>query len=420
MIGAAQQRTIRLPFPHVGQRSVREQARRINVLSAGRRWRKTTLLMTIAVEAALKKIPVIWGAPTFDQVRVGWNESRAALSNIADFKQSTMTCTLPTGGAIIYRSLDDPDNARGHTAGLVIIDEAGDVKEQAWYEVLRPMLIDTDGGAWLSGTPKGRNWFWREWLAAKSREDSISWQIPTLGCTVVNGELKRQPHPYENPDIPYSEIEQIWQTTPERTFRQEILAEFIEGQGQVFRNINACLHAPKDAKPDQHSSHRIVAGLDWAKSQDFTFTSLVCADCKMEVAKDRFNQIDYHFQRDRLKALYQKWNVVHIEGESNSIGEPNLEELRRDGLPIVGFQTTAQSKAPLIESLALAFEREECQWLDDPICTGELEAYELKMSVATNRPTYSAPTGMNDDTVMGRALAWRAVTNKRGFYLGFF
>lgn len=417
-IGASIQsnQTIRLPYPHQGQRAVRRDAKRFNVLSAGRRWRKTTLLMTIAIEAALKGIPIIWTAPTFDQVRVGWNEARQALGGIADFKQSTMTCTLPTEGLIIYRSLDDPDNARGHTAGGVIVDEAGDVKEQAWYEVLRPMLIDTNGWAWLSGTPKGRNWFWREWVAAKSRHDSISWQIPTKGCVVENGKLIYKPHPFENPDIPFAEIEQIWSTTPERIFKQEILAEFLEGEGTVFRNLLACMNAP-ETKPEDHRRHRIVAGLDWAKQNDFTATSVFCADCKKEVARDRFNQIDYHFQRDRLKALYGKWDVSHIEAESNSIGEPNLEELQRDGLPIVGFLTTATSKPPLIESLALCFEKSEAQWQNDPVWTGELEAYEMKTSVATGRPTYSAPDGLNDDTVIARALAWRGVTDAPGWII---
>lgn len=70
---------------------------------------------------------------------------------------------------------------------------------------------------------------------------------------------------------------------------------------------------------------------------------------------------------------------------------------------------TATSKPPLIESLALAFEREECRWQDDPIWTGELEAYERKVSPITGRSQYSAPEGMHDDTVIARALAWEAV-----------
>jgi hypothetical protein len=401
--------TIRLPYPHKGQRIVREQARRFNWLAAGRRWRKTTMLMTIAAEAAIAQRQIIWGAPTFDQVRVAWNETRHAAGGVVDFKQSTMTATFPTGGVIIFRSLDDPDNARGHTADGVVIDEGSDVKELAWYEVLRPMLIDTNGWAWVGGTPKGRNWFWRESTAALDRPDSIAWQIPTLGCEIVEGGLIRKPHPLENPFIPFAEVRHIYDTTPERTFRQEILAEFLQGEGAVFRNITACLNA-RQTSPADHNHHKLVAGLDWAKMTDYTATSIVCATCKQEVAKDRFNRIDFHFQRERLAALYRTWRVTYIAGEANSIGEPNIEELQRAGLPIEGFQTTTVSKPPLIESLALAFEKEECQWQNDPVWTGELEAYEMKTSSTTGRPTYSAPEGLHDDTVMARALAWYAVT----------
>lgn len=78
-------------------------------------------------------------------------------------------------------------------------------------------------------------------------------------------------------------------------------------------------------------------------------------------------------------------------------------------MPVRPFQTTATSKPPLIESLALAFEREELQWLADPVWTGELEAYERKVSPVTGRSQYSAPEGMHDDTVMARALAHQAM-----------
>ena len=90
--------------------------------------------------------------------------------------------------------------------------------------------------------------------------------------------------------------------------------------------------------------------------------------------------------------------------ETNAMGEPIFEQLQRMGLPVAGFQTTATSKPPLIENLALALEREEWQFQDDPIWTSELEAYERKVSPTTGRSTYSAPEGLNDDTVIGRAL----------------
>src|SRR3972149_5810129 len=136
---------IRLPYPHPGQIAVRRQLRRFNWLVAGRRWRKTTLVMSIAVERALTGQQILWGAPTFDQVRVGFEETKRAAHGVALFNESRMTARFPGGGMLIYRSLDTPDNARGHTADGVVIDEAADVEPLAWREVLRPMLIGTNG-----------------------------------------------------------------------------------------------------------------------------------------------------------------------------------------------------------------------------------------------------------------------------------
>lgn len=400
---------LKLPYPHPGQQEIRRQAKRHNWLSAGRRWRKTTLLTAIVIEACLReKGEYVWGAPTFDQVRIAFEEARRSANAVADFNQSRMTMTLPTGGVCYFRSLDDPDNARGYTANGVVIDESGDVKPIAWYEVLRPMLIDTGGWSWGIGTPKGRNWFFVEHMNALSRDDSMSWQVPTVGCEIVDGKLIRKPHPLENPFVPFVEIERLYETMPERTFKQEILAEFIEGQGSVFRNITACLNAPATT-PEAHAEHMLVGGVDWAQSQDFTTVSIGCRDCKVEVARERFNQIDYFVQRDRIKSLYNKWKPVSLLCELNSIGQPNFEMLQRDGLPVVGFMTTASSKAPLIENLALALERTEWQFQADPVWTAELEAYERTVSKTTGRSSYNAPSGAHDDTVISRALmVWQA------------
>ena len=402
---------IRLPYPHAGQMKVRQAARRFNWLSAGRRWRKTTLLMSIMVEAAIQGGTYIWGAPTFDQVRIGFNETRRAAGGVADFNLSRMTAVFPPhGGQIVYRSLDNPDNARGYTADGVGIDEAGDVKAEAWYEVLRPMLIDTDGWAWAIGTPKGQNWFYREHVNAFDRDDSACWQIPTLGVRMDGGQLIRDPHPLENPHIAFSEIEHIYNTVPLRTFQQEVLAQFLSGEGAVFRNIPANLIPAHDHAAGYwhdgaaHDGHRLVGGLDWAKQNDFTCLSIGCIDCGREVALTRFNQIDYHVQYQRVETMHQRYPMQAILAELNSIGEPNFEALQRAGLPVRGFQTTASSKPPLIENLVLTLEREEFQFLDVPVATAELEAYERKVSSTTGRSSYSAPDGMNDDTVMGRAL----------------
>ncbi|PJF45368.1 MAG: hypothetical protein CUN48_19240 [Candidatus Thermofonsia Clade 3 bacterium] len=70
---------------------------------------------------------------------------------------------------------------------------------------------------------------------------------------------------------------------------------------------------------------------------------------------------------------------------------------------------TATSKPQLIDALALAFERADARWLDEPIARLELEAYEFSTR-ASGRAHYGAPAGLHDDTVIARALAWQAAT----------
>jgi hypothetical protein len=88
--------------------------------------------------------------------------------------------------------------------------------------------------------------------------------------------------------------------------------------------------------------------------------------------------------------------------------------LQDAGLPIVPFTTTAASKPPLIQSLVLAFERQDIQWQDIPAATAELSAYETRVTPSTGRMTYSAPDGMHDDTVIARALALKAALEDGG------
>ncbi len=360
--------------------------------------------MAIAVSAALQGKRVLWGAPTYDQVRIGWGEADYAAGRVANFLESKMWAEFPGGGRITFRSLDDPDNARGHTADLMVIDEAADVAERAWYEVCRPMLMDTGGDSWIGGTPKGRNWFWREHMEAADRPDSMAWQTPTLGVEITANGLVRRPHPLENPDIPFAEVQRMWATMPERSFRQEVLAEFVEDAGGVFRGVTACVAGEIGAP----YVGEFVMGVDWAKSHDFTVLTVLDVQRMRVVDWDRFNQVDWALQRARLRAMHDRWQCRAIVAERNSMGEPNIEALQREGLPVQGFTTTNASKTEIIERLVLLIEQRGLSFPDIPQLVSELQAYEMeRLPSGTTR--YGAPEGMFDDCVMSLALAvWGA------------
>jgi len=233
---------IKLPMPHRGQRVVLSDTSRFRWLAAGRRWRKTTLGVAVAVEQALKGQHILWGSPTFDQARIGWSELYQSVGDVGEFRLARMEVGFPTSGRIIFRSLDNPDNARGHTADGIILDEAAMIKERAWYEVLRPIISDTDGWVLALSTPKGRNWFWQEWQRALADDDAMAWAAPTLGVAIRDGELVREPHPLENSDFTFAEARRLYNSLPEQVFVQEFLADFIIQAGLVYDLFNRDMH----------------------------------------------------------------------------------------------------------------------------------------------------------------------------------
>lgn len=399
-------------MPHPGQRHVRLNRERFTWLCAGRRWRKTSLMMTVAADdpawpCVTRGATIVWTAPTYDQVWTAWEEFRRAFGPLADFNQQRMTMRFGRG-AVLFRSLDNPDNARSKTAHGIIIDEVADVKEAAWQEVLRPMLLDT--GGWLigAGTPKGRNWFWREWLRAEQDRpaDAVAFRAPTLGARLTAGGLVRAPHPLENPTIAFDELLSLYRTMPERSFRQEILAEFVEDGGGVFRGVRAAATVAPGSAPVE--GHTYVIGADWGKSNDYTVFTVVDATARQVVALDRSNQVDYALQRGRLAALCQRWGAAVVVAETNAMGMPIVEALSRERIPVRPFVTTNASKAVIIDALALALERGEIALLDDPVLVGELEAFEVDRT-PSGLTRYGAPAGAHDDCVMSLALAWSAV-----------
>jgi len=288
---------VRIPQEHNGQLLVMDEAKRYNFLCAGRRWRKSSLLTSLGVEAALEGKSVLCGAPTYKQVRVLWGYAKKAVGRVAKFNATRLSSDYPNGGSIDYHSLDNPDNVRGLSADLVLLDEAPLLKPEVWHEALLPMLVDSGGEAWLVGTPAGKNWYYNEHRL--KGEDRMSWTIPTVGCKIVDDQLTKVSNKYANPHIPYTEMVKYYEQVTQATFRSEILAEFIDDGGTVFRVI------PTGAEweDQRQGSWEYVVGVDLAKFHDWTVFSVINATHKRQCHIERMNKVDYNFQLDRLCLL---------------------------------------------------------------------------------------------------------------------
>jgi hypothetical protein len=222
-----------------------------------------------------------------------------------------------------------------------------------------------------------------------------SWQFPTSA----------------NPHLPADEITAAERELPERTFLQEYKAAFIEDAGAVFRRV---LEAMRPClQPKRQDGHRYVVGVDWARVNDFTVFVVVDITAHCVCAMDRFTRVEYAVQLDRLRALVDRFKPSVVVAERNNMGDPLVEQLRRDKVPVWAFLSTNESKREAIQTLALAFERGEIGIPDAP--EAAILQHELSAFTAETLPSgllrYPAPSGGTDDCVMALALAWQAAVS---------
>jgi hypothetical protein len=362
-------------------------------VACGRRFGKTETGKIAIIEEAFDKNHCWWMAPTYGTAAQVWRDLKAMLRGYEGIRihNSDYRIDLPAG-SISIRSAFNADRLRGAGLDFVVLDEAAYMPPDVWPEVVRPMLLDRRGRALFLSTPRGHNWFWDLFRLGMDGEENewAAFQFPSS----------------DNPYLDADELAQIERVTPARVFEEEYLAKFRADAGQVFRGVRDAATAPPDAAPIP--GRRYVAGVDWGRDNDFTAIAIIDAESGQMVALDRFNGIGWAVQRGRLAELCRRWSPETIWAEANSIGAVNIEALQAEGLPVRPFQTTAQSKTPLIDGLALGIEQRELALLPDPTLLHELESYTLDR-LPGGGYRYSAPSGGHDDTVIATALAWHGV-----------
>ena len=395
--GVAEQRRIlkSLWEPHDGQRSILEHGARFRLVAAGRRWGKSEMAAHAALSAALETngATVWWVSPSYDQSNeYGFDAILPLLSTdiLEDVKRTKpRKITLSNRSTLSFRSAEREDSLRGGGLDYLVIDEAGSVPERAWVEELRPSLSDTLGDALMIGTPRGRNWFFRWWQRGQSADHPAvaSWRAPTS----------------QNPHIDPDEIESAREDMPERKFKQEYEAEFVDSTGGVFKNVRdvvADYALPVDPA-DADAPYSI--GVDLARAQNFT--AIVVLDAAGQLAAfDRLRDTSWSRIQQRVEWLAGEYRPCRVAVDSTRDNKI-VTDLEDAGLDVEAVRFTASRKRTLIENLITRLEGGELTLSSDaPELINELEVFEFETTKSGN-VRYSAPSGFHDDAVDALALA---------------
>ena len=378
----SQQVEIRLIKRHPGQQRIADHPSRFRVVMCGRRWGKTSYGVREACDVALAGKPVGWFAPTYKIALEAWRELVDRLAGVTSrMSEQDKRIELVTGGVIEVWTLDSPDPARGRKYALIIIDEAGIVRDllDVWQAALRPTLVDFKGRALILGTPKGRRHGFITLFNRGFAGDDPDWQ--SFRASTL-----------ENPYIPAEEVDLARKELPPEIFAQEFEGIPTDDGANPFG-----LEAIRGAVGALSTEPVVVYGVDLARSLDYT---VVCGlDAYRRVALLERWQAPWAVTKDKIRQLVGQTPLV---ADATGVGDAIVADLEDAGLLVTRHVFTQPSKLRLMQRLIAAFQGKELTipegWLQK-----ELEMFEFEYTASGVR--YEAPPGEHDDGVMALGLA---------------
>jgi hypothetical protein len=365
---------------------------RFKVLVWHRRARKTSTALNELVKQAHLKIGVYWIVfPTYREAKDSiWKDPQMLFrvipeSLIARKNEQELTLYLHCGSVIILKGADDPDSLRGSGPLGIILDEFATMKFETWG-VIEPILRANGGWAWFIGTPKGKNHFYDLYL--RGLQGHHEWKSYHLKAS--NSGI-----------IAQDQLEEAKKSMSQALFNQEWECEFLEGEGSVFRGVREVANAtPKKPEP----GHNYVLGVDLAKVTDFTVISVFDRATNRQVYQDRFQTLEWPFQRQKIKAVADHYNRALVMLDATGIGDPIADDLTRAGVAVEPVKITEQIKKDLIEKLSIYIEHKRVRLLlvEDSLFEYDNFSYEIG---PTGKIRYGGRTGCHDDIVLSHALA---------------
>lgn len=211
------------------QKKIASSRARFRVIRGGRRGGKTTLETEVMASRAMfgANRHVFYLAPTQKQARsIIWESLKSRLGGIGTPNESRLEMRVPTedgGTSVIFvAGWENRENFRGQPAYHITFDEVDTMKDFfiGWQEIFRPALLDTGGTADFIGTPKKENPNLRR--LEKEAETDDEWE--TFHFTS-----------WDNPKLERRELEKIKKESDADTYRQEVMAEYVENAGALFR-----------------------------------------------------------------------------------------------------------------------------------------------------------------------------------------
>lgn len=325
-------------------------------------------------------------------------------SGVIESANST-TCEIMfrNGSQIICRSIESM--SRGLTvSGILIIDETCFIDDEAIYTLL-PLINANNAGLILTSSPfTAEGYFYNMYLKGLEGEDP---NIRTFDWAKEEGIKK----------FLTDEKKALYKTVMSKNkYTTEILGDFLENDGLLFTNLNACIG---EAVPTERTAY---IGIDFATGSDGDYTVLTAINGKAQVFKQiAVNNLtptkQVEWLVENINEIKKGYTIRTILAEKNSIGAVYIDYLRKSllksNLTVQEFITTNDSKRRIIEQLQTAFEQTAITIPNDPVLINELKRFQAVVNAATKVVKYEGKNA-HDDRTMSLAFAYEAYLKRLG------
>ena len=245
---------ITLVKPHEKQKHIVDSCLDDNIFFIvaiiGRQFGKTLIAENMALYWALNNnnSVIYWVSPTDSQAQKCFGDIKKSVVEGGIIKSSKQSkgdteIVLKNNAKILFRSAASEDSLRGQSVDYMILDEAAFIKKSTIEEILLPMLNVKGKKCLFISTPKGKNYLYDYFLKGEINSKWKSIRYSTYDSPFANEEL----------------INLFKETLPDKLFKQEIEAEFVDS-ASIFNNIIELMCI--DTLNEPEIGKRYWAGLD--------------------------------------------------------------------------------------------------------------------------------------------------------------
>lgn len=295
---------------------------------------------------------------------------------------------------------------RGHTAKLIILDEAAFIPEEVINNAVLPMIATTNGNVWMLSTP-----YDREHIFYRAFNDP-TWSIYHLPSSV-------------NPLISKEFLEEQKRLVGETNYKQEYEAQFVDDVNAYFPMtlVRPCIDNDlPEMYPDLQSicpyPDATYAGYDPGGKQDpagFIAVTKNKDGYFVRHVKTWLNQ-DYTTTDFAVTDICKAMNVEKLFIDQTGLGNPILEHLNEiyQKERVQGIFLTHKRKEELLLNLKLLFEQKLIHIPNDRELLANLNCITYERS-HTGNYYFKHGQGTHDDLAFALALAvWTAKSDETG------